>query len=125
MIFVLQVHTKQSEIGIGQATIVPYRYKLIEYLPWQYLYNFEIQGQKPYPIVSYDALTTPFDNITWGLLFGLSLFVFAFLVFIQKLWIRTTGEVPPAAWMFQGEHHFGTLNVHVFPTYKSHKDMDY
>ena len=124
MIFVLQVHTKQSEIGIGQATIVPYRYKLIEYLPWQYLYNFEIQGQKPYPIVSYDALTTPFDNITWGLLFGLSLFVFAFLVFIQKLWIRTTGEVPPAAWMFQGEHHFGTLNFHVLPTYKSHNDMD-
>ena len=112
MIFVLQVHTKQSEIGIGQATIVPYRYKLIEYLPWQYLYNFEIQGQKPYPIVSYDALTTPFDNITWGLLFGLSLFVFGFLVFIQKLWIRTTGEVPPAAWMFQGRHNF-EMKFHV------------
>ena len=98
----LQVHTKQSEIGIGQATIVPYRYKLIEYLPWQYLYNFEVQSQKPYQIVTYDALTIPFDNITWGLLFGLSIFVFLFLVFIQKLWIWTTGETPPNAWMFQG-----------------------
>ena len=97
-----QVHTKQSEIGIGQATIVPYRYQLVEYLPWQFLYNFEVQSQKPQQITTYDALTIPFDNITWCLLLGFSVFVFAFLIFIQKLWIRTTGEVPPTGWMFQG-----------------------
>ena len=98
----IQVHTKQSEIGIGQATIVPYRYNLIEYLPWMYLYNFEVQSQKPQQVVTYDALTIPFDNITWGLLFGFSVFVFSFLVFIQKLWIHETGEKPPNGWMFQG-----------------------
>ena len=102
MFLLQQVFTKQSEIGIGQATIVPYRYKIIEYLPWMYLYNFEVESQKPFPIVTYDTLTYPFDNWTWGLLAGFSTFVFLFLVFIQKLWIYTTGEKPPNGWMFQG-----------------------
>ena len=98
----MQVFTKQSEIGIGQATIVPYRYKIIEYLPWMYLYNFEVESQRPFPITTYDTLTYPFDNWTWGLLSGFSAFVFLFLVFIQKLWMQTTGEKPPNGWLFQG-----------------------
>ena len=102
ILFLIQVQTKQSEIGIGQTTIVPYRYNLIEYLPWMYLYKFEVQSQKPQQVTTFDALTIPFDSITWGLLFGFSFFIFCFLVFIQKLWSHETGEKPPNGWLFQG-----------------------
>ena len=68
-----------------------------------YLYNFEVESQRSFPIVSLDTLTYPFDTWTWVLLAGFSTFVFLFLVFIQKLWIHTTGEKPPNGWMFQGK----------------------
>ena len=106
----MQVHTKQSEIGIGQATIVPYRYKLVEYLPWQFQWHFVVQSQKPFEIVTFNSLLRPFDNITWGLLLGFSVFVFCFLVFIQKLWIHTTGEKPPNGWIFQGNNSFSKFH---------------
>ena len=126
----LQVFTKQSEIGIGQATIVPYRYKMIEYLPWMYLYNFEVESQRPFPITTYDTLTYPFDSWTWGFLVGFSAFVFIFLVFIQKLWIHTTGERPPNGWIFQGNLTLSSYSLrdsplYVFCLYSNHSYLNF
>ena len=79
-----------------------YRYEMIDYLPWMYLHNFEVQSQRPLPITTYDTLTYPFDIWTWRFLLGFSVFVSFFLVFIQKLWMHASGEQPPNGWLFQG-----------------------
>ena len=38
--------SKDSEIGIGQAVLVAYRNKMIEYLPWIYAMNCEVESKK-------------------------------------------------------------------------------
>ena len=103
MISSLQVHTKESEIGIGFTVVTLFRYKFIEYLPWMNFYNFEVQSKKPEPIVSYDALIYPFDKYTWYLTTLSTLLVFLVLIIIQKSWGHASGKRLPIGWVFQGD----------------------
>ena len=45
-----QVSTKQTELGIGQTSYVSYRFKVVDYLPWMYVYEFIMQSKRPDPI---------------------------------------------------------------------------
>ena len=98
-----QVHYKMAEIGLGQATIVPYRYGLIDYLPWTYAFGFEVQSRRHEAVVSFDALTFPFGKYVWVCTISFTIAVFTCLVFIQQCWTYASGEKPKGGWMFQGK----------------------
>ena len=98
-----QVHYKMAEIGLGQATIVPYRYGLIDYLPWIYAYGFEVQSRRPEQILSFDQLTVPFGKYVWICTASFTIAVFLTLVLIQKCWTYASGEKPAGGWLFQGK----------------------
>ena len=99
----LQVHTKESEIGIGFTVVTLFRYKFIEYLPWMNFYNFEVQSKRPEEIVSYDALIYPFDKYTWYLTCVSTLVVFLVLITTQKCWGHASGNRLPIGWVFKGD----------------------
>ena len=98
-----QVHTKESEIGIGFTVVTLFRYKFIEYLPWMNFYNFEVQSKKPEEIVSYDALIYPFDKYTWYFSSLSTLVVFLVLITTQKCWVYASGTRLPIGWVFKGD----------------------
>ena len=98
-----QVNKKLCEIGIGQHSMSPYRYELIEYLPYMYTYVFSVLSRKPEQIISYDALIYPLDNYTWYFTLSSSMAVLLLLIFIQKCWAHASGQKIPSGWFFQGE----------------------
>ena len=100
---VQQVKKKYSEIGIGQAAYAHFRYQLIEYLPRMFDYRFVVQSKKPEAIVSFDALTYPFDKYIWYFTSSFSLAVFALLILIQKCWVHASRKKPPYGWVFEGK----------------------
>ena len=104
-----QTHLKIAEIGVGQATIAPYRYAKVDYLPWIYNYEFEVQSARPTPVVSFDTLIFPFDKYTWYFTISSSIGVFTLLVCIQKAWTYASGTKPIDGWMFQGNLSFNLL----------------
>ena len=59
MCFILlfdQVSTKQTELGIGQTSYVSYRFKVVDYLPWMYVYEFIMQSKRPDPIQGLNSI---------------------------------------------------------------------
>ena len=101
-IFILQVSKKVCEIGIAPVTMFPHRYKIIDYLPHLYVYNYLVQSQKPQPITSIDALYYPLDQYTWYFTLSSSAAVLILLVIIQKCWDHANGQKSPEGWLFQG-----------------------
>ena len=67
-----------------------------------YTYAYEVQSKKPEAIISFDALTYPFDKTIWYLIASSTAAVFLTLIGIQTTWIRVSGERPPIGWVFQG-----------------------
>ena len=101
-----QVNHKECEIGMGQHSMVPYRYELIEYLPQMFTYEFTVMSQKPKPIISFDALVFPFDSYIWYFTLISSMGILIVLTIIQKCWIHASGQKPSNGWLFQGELSF-------------------
>ena len=101
-----QVHKKKTELGIGQTSIVPHRYKLIDYLPSMFFYKFLVQSKKPEAVSSLATLIYPFDKYCWYLLIASILATFIALLSIQKCWMVASGERPSNIWIFEGHWKF-------------------
>ena len=99
-----QVHNKETELGIGQTSILLHRYASIDYLPSMFLYRFLVQSKKPEAINRFDTLVYPLDKYVWCCLALSVLAVFITLIFIQKCWILASGENPKNGWIFQGKN---------------------
>ena len=97
-----QVLSKDSEIGIGQPVLVAYRNKWIEYLPWIYAMNCEVESKKQEEIVSFDMLIYPFDKYTWYFTIASSFAMLLSFATIQVLWCSFSGDEVKIGWMFQG-----------------------
>ena len=99
-----QVNQKDCEIGVGQHAITEKRYKLIEYLPWMFVYINGVQSKKAEQISNtLDTLIFPFDKYIWLFTITFTMAVFILLIFIQKCWIHASGQKPPDGWIFQGD----------------------
>lgn len=99
----LQVSTKQSELGIGQWPL--YRKVTdegIDFLPFMYIKQFTFYGAKLKPVDSYLKYIDPFDGITWSFLGGLTLSLLILLYVWQKLWEHASGQLPPDDYLYQG-----------------------
>ena len=96
------MHTKQSELGIGQTGFASHRYNRVSYLPWMYMYNFVFLSKVPLPIVTYDTLIYPFDYFIWSFCATFTLVMFMVLATFQGVWAYASGESNPVGWLFQG-----------------------
>ena len=94
--------TKHTEIGIGQASFTAYRYKLVDYLPWMYIYEFPFHCQLPKEVGSYLTLIRPFDEYTWILAFVASLIFYLTLVAMELLWTYQSGGPFISDFLYQG-----------------------
>ena len=102
---------KITELGIGQTSIVPGRYKKIDYLPAMFLYKFLVQSKKPQAFTAFNTLIYPFDNYSWYFIIASILAVFLTLITIQKCWIIASGERSSDTWIAEG-HCKGSILRH-------------
>ena len=79
------------------------RYKLVEYLPWMFVYINGVQSKKAEQINTLDTLIYPFDQYIWYFTASFSMAVFIALIFIQKCHINAMGHIPQDGWIFQGD----------------------
>ena len=96
--------TKHTEIGIGQASFTAYRYKLVDYLPWMYIYEFPFHCQLPKEVGSYLTLIRPFDEYTWILAFVASTIFCITLVVMEPLWTDQPISPFESDFLYQGIH---------------------
>ena len=94
--------SKHTEIGIGQVSLLAYRNKLVDYLPWMYIYEFPFQCQLPKEVGSYVTLIRPFDEYTWILAFVASLIFYLMLVVLELLWAYQSGRPFISDFLYQG-----------------------
>ena len=97
-----KVSTKQAELGIGQASFTSYRYELVDYLPWMYMYEFHFGSNFPKELTSYLTLIHPFDNYTWFMAIVSSASMCLILIVVQKLWAHSSNESFHTDFIYQG-----------------------
>ena len=78
------------------------RYKIIDYLPSLFVYDYLVISQKPQQIISLDALYYPVDKYTWCFTITSAIAVLLLLVMIQKCWNYASRQNPLEGWLFQG-----------------------
>ena len=97
-----QVSTKQTELGIGQTSYVSYRFKVVDYLPWMYVYEFIMQSKRPDPIQSYETIIYPFGYYVWAFAFAFTVATLVVLMGFQWCWSKFSGEPFPRGWLWEG-----------------------
>ena len=98
----LQVSSKQSELGIGQPNFADYRYRMVDYLPAMNMYEYLMVTKKPQEVVSYDTIIYPLDTYVWLLIICSSLAEFTILYLLQNLWSYTSNHASPHDYIFEG-----------------------
>ena len=101
--------TKQAELGIGTSSIVDYRYQVVDYLPWMFVYELSMTSQRPGEVASYDTLIYPFDYHIWVFIIVVTLAVFTVLLTMQKLWNNIYDGALTLDHIFKG--HFITFMI--------------
>ena len=94
--------------------MVSYRYSLVKYLPWMYVYEFLLSTSKPRQITSLGTLWYPFDGYVWAFTGGCTTVVLVLLRTIQKLWLQASESEAPQNDIFQGAFQLTDFN---FPNF--------
>ena len=97
-------------MGIGQPNFADYRYKIVDYLPAMYMYEYIMISQKPKEIASYDAIIYPFDLYTWVLTICSVLAELLIFIFAQSLWSYMHGNTDPGDQILEG-HFFNYYSI--------------
>ena len=102
---------KQCELGIGQASLAHYRFKLVDFLPAMYTWGDFIASQKPKELTSFDTIIIPFDKYVWFLMIGFICAQFLSLIKMQYLYSFVTGTRVPNDFIYEGNLRTNTLFV--------------
>ena len=89
-------------MGIGQPNFADYRYRIVDYLPAMYMYEYIMASKKPKEIASYDTIIYPFDAYSWLATICSILAEFLVLVFAQNLWSYMCSNTTPDDYVYQG-----------------------
>ena len=100
--FILQVNSKVCEFGLGPVTMFLNRYKIIDYLPSLFVYDYLVISQKQQQIISLDALYYPVDKYIWCFTISSAIAILLLLAVIQKCWNYASGQNTQSGWLFQG-----------------------
>ena len=89
-------------MGIGQPNFADYRYRIVDYFPAIYMYEYVMGSKKPEEIASYDTFIYPFDAYSWLCTICSILAEFLVLVFAQNLWSYMYSSTNPVDYVYQG-----------------------
>ena len=89
-------------MGIGQPNFAAYRYRIVDYLPAMYMFEYIMSSKKPREIASYDAIIYPFDSHTWVFTTCSILAEFLVFIFAQNLWSFMNGNTNPGDYIVEG-----------------------
>ena len=78
------------------------RFKLVDYLPHMYTYEFYFGSKKPDQITTYDTIIIPFDKYVWTFMFVCICTQFLLLVLMQQLYNNVTGTQNPDNFIYEG-----------------------
>jgi hypothetical protein len=56
-----------------------------------FVYEFNIETQRPREVSSFDTLIVPFDNYIWSFACGLTLIEIILLMIMELMWLDITG----------------------------------
>ena len=98
----LQVSTKQSELGIGQISLKDYRFQLVDFLPPMSTNAYLIVSQKPQEITIHNTIIIPFDKYVWLFMFCCIFAQFILLVIMQLLYSHVTGTEYVTDYIYEG-----------------------
>ncbi len=77
-------------MGMGQLSMMHYRFQQIDYLSYMYQYQFLMASAQPKPIASYETLFYPFDWWTWLFCFVATMLNVVALIIIEISWRLAT-----------------------------------
>ena len=79
-----------------------YRYKVVDFLPAMYMYEYIMKSKKPDEIATYDTIVYPFDAYIWICITFSMVAQFLALFVLQNVWSITSGATHPKDYMFEG-----------------------
>ena len=88
-------------MGIGQANLIDYRYRIVDYLPAMYMYEYIMASKKPKEIATYTN-TYPFDSYSRLCIICSIFAVFLTLILAQNLWSFMQSSSNPDDYIYEG-----------------------
>ena len=82
--------------------MVSYRYNLVEYLHWMYVYEFLLSTKKPNEVASLGTLLYPFDFYVWAFTIASAIAVLICQMIARKLWLNSSRSTTDRNDTFQG-----------------------
>ena len=79
-----------------------YRYKVVDFLPAMYMYEYIMLSKRPDQIASYDTIVYPFDAYIWIFIIISMMAQFLALFVIQNVWSFMSGHSNPKYYIFEG-----------------------
>ena len=89
-------------MGIGQPSLIDYRYRIVDYLPVMYMYEYVMVSKKPKEIATYDTNTYSFDSYSWLFIICSVFAVFLTLILAQNLWSVMQSSSNPDDYIYEG-----------------------
>ena len=82
--------------------MVSYRFNLVEYLHWMYVYEFLISTDKPGRVTSLGTLLYPFQFFVWVFTIASAMAVLLSLTIAQMLWLSSSITTIESNYTFEG-----------------------
>ena len=109
----LQVSSKVVELGISQWNIDTQRYGLVDYLPYMFQESGILMSALPRPIVTYDSIVYPFDQLVWGSTFACIIAQFLLLQVMQYVYCKASDTPNHIEYVYSGVYHDLINNEHI------------
>jgi hypothetical protein len=74
----------------------------VDYLPYMFLYEYNIQTIKPMEVSLYDILLYPFDNYIWSIAIVLTMLEIIIIMIMELMWYDTTGFHSTPNYIYEG-----------------------
>ena len=105
-------------MGIGQIPLDYDWLKVVDYLPYMYMYEILWLGKNPDNIMSYLTMIYPLDSYVWTFIFVSTISAYITLILIQKLWSYAAGQGDPSDYLYKGDilgsKYISSLIIHFF-----------
>ena len=77
-----------------------YRYKVVDFLPAMYMYEYIMKSKKPDEIATYNTIVYPFDAYIWICITSSMVAHFLALFVMQNVWSIISGATNPKDYIF-------------------------
>ncbi len=102
---VYKVSTRQSDLGMSQVSRLPYRWPLVDHLPYMYVYETIFTYALPREIPSYGTLWYPFGPYMWSFIVAFTIAETVILLAMEQMWHNATRLNTSNNYIFECKFH--------------------